>query len=172
MKRSKHNLSHYHLTSFDMGELVPVGLMEVLPGDSFQQQTSALLRVTPQLKPVMHPVQVHIKHFYVPSRILWTGWEDFITGESATAPPTISGSAHSEGTLSDYMGVYDDASNDFSALPIRAYNKIFNEYFRDQDLVSEVSEDTNTVQKVSWAKDYFTSARPWVQVDRDWETKS
>lgn len=163
MKRSKHSLSHYHLTSGDLGQLLPIGCVEVLPGDTFQQQTSALVRVTPQLKPIMHPVNVNIAHFYVPNRLLWSGWEDFITGESATPPPTISGGAHSEGTLSDYLGVYNDASNDFCALPVRAYNMIYNEYFRDQDLVTEVSEDTNTVQNVAWAKDYLTAARPWAQ---------
>ena len=161
MKRTKHNLSHYHLTSMDMGQLVPVGCVEVLPGDSFQHQTSALLRVTPQLKPVMHPVAVHLKHFFVPYRLLWSGWEDFITGQSATPPPTISGAAHTEGTLQDYLGVYDDASNAYSALPVRAYNMIYNEYFRDQDLVTEVSEDSTSVQRVAWNKDYFTTARPW-----------
>jgi hypothetical protein len=163
MKRYKHSLSHYHLTSFDMGQLVPVGCLEVLPGDTFQQQTSALVRVTPQLKPLMHPVNCQIHHFYVPNRLLWSGWEDFITGESATPPPTISGSAHTEGTLSDYLGVFNDLSNDFSALPVRAYNMIYNEFYRDQDLVSEVSEDTNVVQKAAWSKDYFTTSRPWPQ---------
>jgi hypothetical protein len=163
MKRYKHSLSHYHLTSFDMGQLVPVGCLEVLPGDTFQQQTSALVRVTPQLKPLMHPVNCQIHHFYVPNRLLWSGWEDFITGESATPPPTISGSAHTEGTLSDYLGVFNDSSNDFSALPVRAYNMIYNEFYRDQDLVSEVSEDTNVVQKAAWSKDYFTTSRPWPQ---------
>lgn len=163
MKRYKHSLSHYHLTSFDMGQLVPVGCLEVLPGDTFQQQTSALVRVTPQLKPLMHPVNCQIHHFYVPNRLLWSGWEDFITGESATPPPTISGSAHTEGTLSDYLGVFNDASNDFSALPVRAYNMVYNEFYRDQDLVSEVSEDTNVIQKAAWSKDYFTTSRPWPQ---------
>jgi hypothetical protein len=163
MKRYKHSLSHYHLTSFDMGQLVPVGCLEVLPGDTFQQQTSALVRVTPQLKPLMHPVNCQIHHFYVPNRLLWSGWEDFITGESATPPPTITGSAHTEGTLSDYLGVMNDASNNFSALPIRAYNMIYNEFYRDQDLVSEVSEDTNVIQKAAWSKDYFTTSRPWPQ---------
>lgn len=163
MKRYKHSLSHYHLTSFDMGQLVPVGCLEVLPGDTFQQQTSALVRVTPQLKPLMHPVNCQIHHFYVPNRLLWSGWEDFITGESATPPPTITGSAHTEGTLSDYLGVMNDASNNFSALPVRAYNMIYNEFYRDQDLVSEVSEDTNVIQKAAWSKDYFTTSRPWPQ---------
>lgn len=161
MKRTKHSLSHYHLTSFDMGQLIPIGCVEVLPGDSFQHQTSALLRVTPQLKPIMHPTHAYIRHFFVPNRILWSGWEDFITGESAVAPPTISGAAYSEGTLQDYLGVYDDVSNDYSALPIRAYNAIYNEYFRDDDLVTEVSEDSTAIQNVAWEKDYFTTARPW-----------
>jgi hypothetical protein len=146
-----------------MGQLIPVGCMEVLPGDTFQQQTSALVRVTPQLKPLMHPVNVQIHHFYVPNRLLFSGWEDFITGESATAPPTFSGAAHSEGTLMDYLGIYDDASNEYSSLPIRAYNKIFNEYYRDQDLVTEVNQDSQTIQKAAWSKDYFTTARPWAQ---------
>lgn len=163
MKRYKHSLSHYHLTSFDMGQLVPVGCLEVLPGDTFQQQTSALVRVTPQLKPLMHPVNCQIHHFYVPNRLLWSGWEDFITGESATPPPTITGSSHTEGTLSDYLGVMNDASNNFSALPVRAYNMVYNEFYRDQDLVSEVSEDTNVIQKAAWSKDYFTTSRPWPQ---------
>ena len=163
MKRSKHSLSHYHLTSMDMGQLVPVGCLEVLPGDTFQHSTSALVRVTPQLKPVMHPVEVRIHHFYVPNRLLWSGWEDFITGESATPPPTISGASFAQGTLQDYLGVYDDASNEYSALPVRAYNSCFNTYYRDQDLVSEVAEDSLSVQRCAWGKDRFTSARPWQQ---------
>jgi hypothetical protein len=163
MKRNKHNLSHYHLTSFDMGELIPVGNVEVLPGDSMQQVTSALVRVTPQLKPLMHPCQVRIHHFYVPYRLLWSGWEDFITGEDGGAPPTLSGGAHVEGNLRDYLGVYNDATNDYSPLHVRAYNKIYNDFYRDQDLIAEVSEDATSVRKVSWAKDQFTAARPWAQ---------
>lgn len=160
MKRSKHNLSHYHLTTCDMGELIPVGCVEVLPGDTFRHRTSALIRVTPQLKPLMHPIQARIHHFFVPTRLIWTGWEAFITDQSgASAPPTITGGAHSEGTLSDYLGIYNDASNDFSALPIRAYNAIYNEYYRDDDIISEVSEDNDAIQKIAWAKDRFTAAR-------------
>lgn len=146
-----------------MGQLIPIANYPVLPGDSVQQQTNLLLRVTPQLKPVMHPTQVYIRNFYVPYRLVWSGWEDFITGSSATPPPTITGGAHSEGTLSDYLGVYNDASNDFNALHVRAYNKIVNEYFIDGDIDSEVSEDTDSIFNVRWAKDRFTAARPWAQ---------
>ena len=71
MKRSKHSLSHYKLLSCDMGELVPIGLTEVLPGDTIQQATSALVRVSPLLAPVMHPVHVRIHHWFVPHRIVW-----------------------------------------------------------------------------------------------------
>ncbi len=159
MKRAKHNLSHYHLTSCDMGELIPISAVEALPGDAFRMSSSALIRVTPQLKPLMHPVQARIHHFFVPNRIIWSGWEDFITDASAQTMPTIAGGSHTEGDLSDYLGVYDDASNTINALPIRAYNKIYNTYYRDQDIISEVSEDTNTVQKIAWAKDYATAAR-------------
>lgn len=163
MKRYKHNLSHYKLISLDMGELVPVAAVEVLPGDTFQHRTSALIRVTPSLKPLMHPVNCHVAHYYVPNRLLWSGWQDFITGESATPPPTISGQAYAEGTLQDYLGVPDNVNNDYLAFPVRAYNKIYNEFFRDQDLQSEVSQDSLTIQRVAWQKDYFTAARPWPQ---------
>jgi hypothetical protein len=111
----------------------------------------------------MHPVAVQIHSFYVPNRILWSGWEDFITGDSATPPPTLSGAAHVRGSLKDYLGAYDDASVDMSVLPVRAYNKIFNEYYRDQDLVTEVSEDSTAIQFAAWEKDRFTAARPWPQ---------
>lgn len=164
MRRNKFNLSHYHLTTFDMGKLVPVGCVEVLPGDTFQHRTSALVRVIPQLKPVMHPIQVRIHSFYVPNRILWSGWEDFITGESAEPPPVGFGS-HGSQQLYAYLGQkwVNNATKAMSLLPLRAYNKIFNEYYRDQDLVAEVDQDSLTIQNIAWEKDYFTAARPWPQ---------
>ena len=80
MKRKKHSLSNYKLATLDMGKLVPVNCMEVLPGDTVQQVTSALVRVSPLLAPVMHPVSVRVHHWFVPYRLLWDGFEDFITG--------------------------------------------------------------------------------------------
>ena len=111
MKRHKHSLSNYKLLSCDMGELVPIGLTEVLPGDSLQQATSLLLRVSPLLAPVMHPVHVRVHHWYVPHRIVWDDFEDFITGgpdgnNSSTFPTiTLSGTDNDVGTLADYLGV-------------------------------------------------------------------
>lgn len=180
MKRSKFSLSNYKLLSCDMGSLVPIGLTEVLPGDTIQQATSALVRVSPLVAPVMHPVQVRIHHWFVPNRILWDKWEDFITGGpdgmDISDFPTIS-LIPQESTLPDYLGVPPSASAlEVNALPFRAYAKIWNEWYRDQDLQAELAiskasgldATTNTtLQNVAWEKDYFTSARPWTQKGPD-----
>ena len=165
MRRAKHSLSHYRLFTGDMGELLPVGCVEVLPGDTFKHRTSCLIRLSPLVAPVMHPVTVRIHHWFVPNRLVWTGWEDFITGEvdeTVTPVPTIN-STTTAGDLHDYLGIPRVASIPLNAMPVRGYNKIYNEYYRDQDLISEVSEDSLSVQKVSWGKDYFAGARPWTQ---------
>lgn len=186
MKRSKFSLSHYKLLSCDMGELVPVGLTEVLPGDTIQQATSALCRVSPLLAPVMHPVHLRIHHWFVPHRLVWSDWENFITGGpdglnasvfptvalsyAAGPPPTGTGVV---GGLADYLGCPPTINNlAVSALPFRGYNLIWNEWYRDQDLetalaISKASGvDATTslaLQNVAWEKDYFTSSRPWTQ---------
>lgn len=185
MKRSKHSLSHYNLLSCNQGELVPIGLVEVLPGDTFQHATSLLMRVSPLLAPVMHPVNAKIHHFYVPHRLVWNksmegdanGWESFITGGSdgmdASEFPVIELASCAEGSLANYLGVPVTSNPvEVSALPFRVYAKVFNEFYRDQDLVTElpisydegVDATTNlTLQAAAWEKDYFTSARPWEQ---------
>lgn len=186
MKRGKFSLSNYKLLSCDMGELVPCGLMEVLPGDTIQQATNALVRCSPLLAPVMHPVDVRIHHWFVPHRIIWDDWEDFITGGpdgmddsifptinlsyTAGSPATGSGVV---GGLADYLGCPTGINGlEVSALPFRAYAMIYNEWYRDQDLqtpltfstASGVDTTTNTdLQHCAWEKDYFTSARPWEQ---------
>ena len=90
MKRSKFSLSHYKLLTCDMGLLIPIAWYEALPGDTIQQATSALIRVTPLLSPVMHPVMVRIHHWFVPNRLIWDTFESFITGgtdgNDATTP--------------------------------------------------------------------------------------
>ena len=177
MKRNKFSLSNYKLFSCDMGELIPCGLLEVLPGDTIQMATSALVRASALLSPVMHPVHVRVHHWYVPLRLIWEDFEEFITGGpdgmDATVFPTISWPSVLVGTLPDYLGMPLSASAiTASALPFRAYNLIWNEWYRDQDLQSPLGidfgsgNDTGTVgtlQNVAWEKDYFTSARPWEQ---------
>ena len=111
MKRSKHSLSNTKLLSCDMGELIPIGLTEVLPGDTMQQATSCLLRCAPMLAPVMHPVQVRIHHFFVPHRICWENFQDFITGgpdgNDDSLHPIIDMDENiaSQGSLADYYGI-------------------------------------------------------------------
>ncbi|MEM2002529.1 MAG: major capsid protein [Candidatus Methanomethylicaceae archaeon] len=175
MKRSKYSLSHYRLSTFNMGQLVPVGCFEVLPGDTIQHATSCLIRVTPLLTPVMHPVRVRIHHWFVPYRLVWDQWEEFITGgpqgSSTPTMPTHNFSTASTGfkSLYDYMGASPRSDGSapalaFNALPVRAYNLIYNEFYRDQDLTPEVNVNNSVlVQNVAWEKDYFTTCRPWPQ---------
>lgn len=172
MKRSKHSLSHYKLLTREAGELVPVGCYEVLPGDTVQQSSSVLLRVSPLLTPVMHPMHVRLHHFFVPYRLLDPNWEDFITGKTAPSGGVpkqygLNGYTRSNGDLLDYLGlppVARTTATSVSAYPMDAYATIYNEFYRDQDLVAELPLDgTTTVQRVAWGKDYFTSARPWAQ---------
>lgn len=156
-----HNLSYHRLLTTDMGKLTPCGVMEVLPGDAFRQSSSMLLRVDPLVKPLMHVVDCHIHHYFVPARILFDDWEDFITGKDRELTlPTISyteGSDPSE--LIDHMGIPPTVNQTINAMPIRAYNRIYNDYYRDQDLADEVDEDSLVLQRVSKEKDYFTTAR-------------
>lgn len=180
MKRSKHSLSNYKLLSCDLGELVPIGLTEVLAGDSIQQTTNALIRAAPLLSPVMHPLNVVISHWFVPNRLIWDDWEKFITGGpdgmDASVYPTIAMPASTGaavGSLADYLGVVPGVADlQVSALPFRAYAMIFNEWFRDQDLVTPLVIDTTSgadtttntaLQNGAWEKDYFTSARTFEQ---------
>jgi len=158
MRRSRHNLSHTHKLSCDMGQLIPVCTEEVLPGDTFKGSTSLLARVAPQVKPVMHDVDIRVHHWFVPNRILWDGWEDFITGEDdVTAKPTITLAAELD--LIDHMGMYPLAGLEMDALPVRCYNKIWNEFYRDQDLATERGVDDLDIARIAWGKDYFTTAR-------------
>lgn len=167
MKRSKHTLSHYRMVTANMGELFPVQCVPVLPGDTMQGSTSALIRVSPLNTPVMHPVTVRTHTFFVPNRIVWDGWEDFITGgndgqgEGQTLP--TSAVISDKKSVTSYLGVPPVTGVPVSLLPVRAANLIYNEYYRDQDLVPEVALDSFALPKIAWEKDYFTTSRPWSQ---------
>lgn len=182
MKRSKFSLSNTKLLSCDMGQLIPCGLTEILPGDTIQQATSCFIRFSPLLSPVMHPTHIQLAHWFVPHRLVWEDWEDFITGgpdgNDASVFPTINfpTGGPEVGTLADYLGVPTDivqaGGTDVSALPFRGYAMVWNEWYRDQDLETALTidvtsgPDTTTsvaLQNAAWEKDYFTSARPWEQ---------
>ena len=179
MKRNKFSLSHFRLQSCSMGQLVPLTWYEVLPGDTIQQSSAALVRCAPLVTPVMHPIDVRFHTFFVPNRIMWTsggdggqGWESYITGgatgtDSQTHPNITLTPAVD--TLADYFGLPFVAQT-VDALPFRAYAMIWNEFFRDQDLQTALTVNTGTgndtttnqvLQNVCWEKDYYTTARPW-----------
>lgn len=184
-KRAKFNLSNFHNCTFKMGYLYPVNLTEVLPGDSVQLSTSVFLRLAPMVVPVMHPVYMHLSNFFVPSRILWDGFEDFITGgpdgtDTSVLPKvTLNVTNSPVGSLADAFGIpvqmlKDAKTFSVNSLPFIAYYMIWNEYFRDQDLNEAIDLSTITgapsslsLLRSSWAKDYFTTARPWPQKGPD-----
>ncbi|AXH77664.1 MAG: major capsid protein [Microviridae sp.] len=177
MKRSKFSLSHYNLLTANMGDLIPIGLVEVLPGDTVQHATSMLLRCSPLVAPPMHPVHVSVHHWFVPNRIVWDGWEDFITGgpdgmnNDAIPSITFAGGSIQAGNLADLLGIPPQADVTYvNALPFRAYNLIFNEWYRDQDLQAPATLSTGdgddaitstALAGACWEKDYFTTCRPW-----------
>ena len=177
--KTKFNLSHYKNFTCDQGQLIPTHVQEVLPGDLQQHSVESLIRVAPLLTPVMHPVKAKTYSFYVPSRIIWEDWEDFITGgddgNDASVFPQITLTA-TEKSLADYMGIPLGTSYAVNALPFRAYALIWNEYFRDQDLQTELTIDltsgadttTNTtLQYKCWEKDFFTTCRATEQKGDD-----
>lgn len=154
----------------DMGLAYPCGLVEVLPGDTFSHRASSLIRLSPMTAPVMHPITIRVHHFFVPNRILWDGWEDFITGgpdnnDTADIPTVTTTGAGND--LHEYFGLPRVSGVEVNALPYRAFNKIWSEYYRDQDLQAERSEDDITIPNIAWSKDMFTAARPWEQKGPD-----
>lgn len=197
-KSSVFDLSHEKKMTLNMGDLVPIMCEETLPGDKFRVNTEMLMRMQPLISPVMHRVNVYTHFFFVPYRLIWNDWEKFITGgeDGMDAPvlPKFAGDMSVfEGTakfgsqsLADYFGVpvqmiTDEpnyAMTSISQLPFRAYQLIWNEYYRDQNLQNKVevlkSSGINspadefcpemlTIRKRAWEKDYFTSALPWAQ---------
>jgi hypothetical protein len=172
MKRAKHTLSHYRMVTGDMGDLMPIGCVPVLPGDTFQHSTEALVRVSPLNTPVMHPVTIRIHHWFVPNRISWPanqedgGWETFITGgpdgTDDSRPPTTAQTDNKKSVLS-YLGVPPVDNLAVNAISLRAYNLIVNSRYRDQDLQPVRNLSNNELFKCGWEKDYFTTSRPFTQ---------
>lgn len=173
------DLSHDRKFSMKIGEITPILCQETVPGDKFNVESTNLLRFAPMLAPIMHQTSVYIHYFFVPNRILWDNWEDFITGgEDGTANPAFpvfnNLGTVAEGSLFDYLGLpTGTAIGDVNALPTMAYNKIYNEYYRDQNLATKLTDKATNgnnsavglfnLQKRAWQHDYFTSALPWTQ---------
>lgn len=164
------DLSYEKKMTADLGKLYPIMHDEMIPGDFFQIGNQAVIRFQPMVAPILHEIYMYTHYFFVPYRILWDDWEDFITGgvdgEFAEAIPEWEPTTTAKGSLWDYMGMpvgVDPAG----AYPVdfirRAYNLIYNEYYRDQTLQIEVALDQETILIRNWEKDYFTSSLPWQQ---------
>lgn len=203
MTQPKHNvfdLSHEVKLTCNMGELVPILLQEIVPGDKviFGANSEILTRFMPMLAPVMHRIDIYTHYFYVPNRIIDQYWEEFITGTDIGGLQNLmpklqidsdTGLYFVKGRLPDYFGVpptVDDTGTEtqeilINAHPFLAYAAIYNEYYRDENLVTEIDiptlvdsiladpADLNAVNALTtlriraWEKDYFTSALPWAQ---------
>lgn len=192
---STFDLSHEHKLSLNMGDLVPILCRETLPGDIWNINTEVFLRMMPTLAPIMHRVDVHLEAFFVPNYIVWNNFQKFITGgdhgEDNPVHPTLNYAAldyentlykAKKGSLADYMGLpvlqdgqINNTNFQFNALPFKAYQSIWNEFYRDQNLQEPIdikkendgddqpNEELLTLRKRCWEKDYFTSCLPTPQ---------
>lgn len=202
--RTRFNRDQTILTTFDSGKLIPFYVDEVLPGDTFSVDTSAIIRMTTPKYPVMDDAFIDFYYFYCPDRILWDNFKQFM-GEVEETPwmPTktykvpeiiVKGSNTEglpyEGSILDYMGVPTKVKGNFkvNALPVRAYVKIWNEFFRDENVGNAAvvktdnddveygdssTEEINSVLNVAYKggrclpvnkfHDYFTSCLPYPQ---------
>ncbi len=146
IRRSTFDRSHSLKTSFNVGDIVPFFIDEVLPGDTFNVDTSKVVRLQTLLTPVMDNIYLDTYYFFVPNRLTWSHWKQFNgeNTESAWLPqteyeiPQITAPASggwAVGTIADYLGVPTGVPNlSVSALPFRAYALVMNEWFRDENL--------------------------------------
>lgn len=191
--RSVFNLNYEKKFDFDMGQLIPVCCEEMVPGDTFKVGNECIIRFQPMNAPILHEVNVTVHYFFVPTRLIFDKWEDFITGgidgnDTTVLPRFAYDGVHTGAqqsgpySLYDYFGFplvksganYSYPGDGFSVgtpqynyrpldFPWRAYNLIYNEYYRDETLQQEVDLSNRLVLNRNWTKDYFTSALPWQQ---------
>jgi len=184
--RSSFNIQSTHKTTFDAGYLVPVYVDDVLPGDTFNLKMTAFARLATPIFPVMDNLWLDSFFFFVPCRLVWSNWVKFMgqqtnPGDSTSyvVPQVASpASGYAVGSLQDYMGLptvgqVGGGNVIYSmTLPMRCYNLIWNEWFRDENLQNSVTVDMGdgpdtysnyTLLRRGKRHDYFTSALPWPQ---------
>ena len=152
--RSSFNRSHTIKTTFDSGDLIPILVDEALPGDTFRVKLTAFSRMATPIYPIMDNLFMDVFFFSVPNRLLWDNWEKFCgeqvnPGDSTdyTVPRLRTGATGNldEGSIFDYMGLPTNLPNvpsNASSLPFRAYNRVYNEWFRDQNMQDSLDEVT------------------------------
>lgn len=193
IQRSVFDRSHDYKTTLDAGYLIPFFVDEVLPGDTFKLRVNAFVRMNTLIAPFMDNVFMDTFFFFVPTRLVWDNWQRFCGEQKNPGDSTdflIPSLTHNSGSnniitkftpgsIFDYMGLptstnSPDSNTPFyvNALPFRAYNLIYNEWFRDENLIDSLPvqtgdgpDDVNTYKLLKRAKrhDYFTSALPWPQ---------
>lgn len=187
------NLSHGRKMSCNFGMLYPILVKECVPGDKWKISSDALVRMAPMIAPVMHKMDVFIHHWFVPYRLLWEGWESYITGQPGAGAhpfvtiysPELPDPERRYTKLCDYMGIpipentdQDSTSINVNAMPFAAYQRIYHEWYRDQNLIAPntdpillesgeqdpvITDRLLDIKWRAWEHDYFTSALPWAQ---------
>jgi hypothetical protein len=184
--RSSFDRQSTHKTTFNASNLIPIYCDEVLPGDTFNFNMTAFARISTPIYPIMDNLHLETFFFFVPNRLVWSNWVKFM-GQQTNPADSISfvipqqvcpAGGYAVGSLQDYFGlptigqVGGAATVSHSALPLRAYNLIFNEWFRDENLINSSVVDLgdgpdNVANYVMLSRgkrhDYFTSCLPWAQ---------
>lgn len=184
--RSSFRIEKTHKTAFNSGQLIPIYVDEVLPGDSFNLRMTAFGRLATPIFPIMDNLWLDSFFFFVPNRLVWDNWARFMGEQNGPSDTTsflvpivdAGPGGAAVGSLYDYMGIPVAGQVDpggeleVNALPFRAYNLIWNEWFRDENLQEKVTVPTNdgpdshntyALLRRGKRKDYFTGALPWPQ---------
>ncbi|MFM1841241.1 MAG: hypothetical protein RIR47_1290, partial [Bacteroidota bacterium] len=194
-KKNFFDLTHDVKLSTNVGKLTPILTLECVPGDKFDLSCESIVRFAPMTAPVMHRFDVTMHYFFVPNRILWDNWERYITNNGPVGtddtivapylsywPDWLTDPDYVESVqFLDYLGVPPNdgtTMGKISALPIAAYQCIYNEYYRDQNLIEQVNykliDGNNSTSKTrnleltnlrnrAWEHDYFTASLPFAQ---------
>lgn len=182
IQRSSFDRSHGVKTTFDAGKLIPILVDEALPGDTFKVNMTAFARLATPINPIMDNMYMDTHFFAVPMRLLWDNWQKF-NGEQidpgdsidylipTSSAPAVTG--YTEGSMSDYFGIPTKVAGlEHSVMWHRAYNLVWNEWFRDENLQDSLPVSRGdgpdpstdyTIQRRGKRHDYFTSALPWPQ---------
>ncbi|WNK14998.1 MAG: major capsid protein [Microvirus sp.] len=184
--RSSFRMKKALKTAFSFSKLIPIFCEEVLPGDTYKGSCTIVARTATPIVPILDNWHLETFFFFVPNRLVWTNWQKFM-GEQTNPGDSISytiprvtapNSGYAIATIGDYFGlptvgqITGGVRSDHNALPFRAYNLIFNQWFRDENLTTSLPNNTGNgpdtytdyaVQYRGKRHDYFTSSLPFVQ---------